>query len=289
MASLTTPHALFANARARQCYDRRRDPMTRAHARDDSSSSTTRRKALLLSTLLATTTTATAPAIAALVDAESAQRVFAQVSTAIVAIAEVKPSGEVVSRGSGVAWSTSADACYIATNAHCIASSTGSGKSSAGTLCLYFNDGSKNGVSVPLTGKSEYYVDGGRDVGFIRVDAEDFPKDFIPPKAAIFGTSKGLIVGQGVFALGCAQDMTPTLHGGVISGLGRRVPSKRGGNLAGLIQTDAVVSESTSGGALCDSGGRVIGLLVTSYGTTKVNGVNFAIPIDVARLVADSM
>ena len=269
--------------------------MTRAHGCEeprDETATTTRREALLLSTMLATTTTTTtsvaSSANAALIDSESAQQVFAQVSPAIVAIAELKPSGEVVSRGSGVAWSTSTDACYIATNAHCIASSAGSGNSGSG-LCLYFNNGTKKAVQVPLTGKSEYYVDAGRDVGFIRVDAADFPADFTPPKAASFGTSKGLVVGQGVFALGCAQDMTATLHGGVISGLGRRVPSKRGGNLAGLIQTEAVVSESTSGGALCDSAGRVIGLLVTSYGTTKVNGVNFAIPIDVARLVADSM
>jgi len=245
-----------------------------------------RRTALLNAAVLATRASPSKPASAALIDAAAAQRVFASVSPSIVAIGEVRENGEVVSRGSGVCWATTTDACYVVTNAHCLSSSNVTTKS-APSLCLLFKNISgsdQENVQVVLSSKSLLYSDAARDVGFVRVDVNDFPKGFDLPRAAAFGSSANLLTGQGVFALACAPDGARTLHGGVISGLRRKAPMARGGVLSDLIQTDASVSESSSGGALCDSNGRVIGMLTSIGG---VNGVNFAIPIDVARLVAE--
>lgn len=102
-------------------------------------------------------------------------------------------------------------------------------------------------------------------------------------KPAILGTSNDLRVGQSCFAIGNPYGYENTLTTGVVSGLGREIPSPNGQAIRGAIQTDAAISAGNSGGPLIDSNGHVIGVNTTTFtrkGTRMSSGVNFAIPID---------
>ncbi|CAL5409296.1 unnamed protein product [Camellia sinensis] len=102
-------------------------------------------------------------------------------------------------------------------------------------------------------------------------------------KPAILGTSHDLHVGQSCFAIGNPYGYENTLTTGVVSGLGREIPSPNGQAIRGAIQTDAAINSGNSGGPLIDSYGHVIGVNTATFtrkGTGMSSGVNFAIPID---------
>ena len=75
----------------------------------------------------------------------------------------------------------------------------------------------------------------------------------------------------------------------MVSAVGRQV-DRQGGSLLDMIQTDAPISPGSSGGALVDAGGAVIGI-TTAIAVTEVGaeGLGFATPIDIARDVADQL
>ncbi|XP_057466468.1 protease Do-like 5, chloroplastic isoform X2 [Actinidia eriantha] len=100
-------------------------------------------------------------------------------------------------------------------------------------------------------------------------------------KPVILGTSRDLHVGQSCFAIGNPYGYENTLTTGVVSGLGREIPSPNGQAIRGAIQTDAAINSGNSGGPLIDSYGHVIGVNTSTF-TRKgaSSGVNFAIPID---------
>lgn len=225
---------------------------------------------------------------ASLVDESAATRAYAATSPSVVGIADVLKTGEVRVRGSGFVWASDAAATYVATNAHAIGSSDGT------RMAIVFNaveNGREVRSRIVLGAESAYFVNRSKDVGFVKIPSAALPPGVKAPNVAKVGTSDALRVGQSVFALGFAEDGSSTLNSGVISGLRRRIPSKSGANLSGLIQTDAEVNETTSGGPLCDSSGRVVAMSVTPYGSGKTgpSGVNFAIPIDAVRLVAEQL
>ena len=77
---------------------------------------------------------------------------------------------------------------------------------------------------------------------------------------------------------------------GVVSALGRQVDSRTGPPLLDMIQTDAPIAPGSSGGALLDASGAVIGV-TTAIAVSDVGaeGLGFATPIDIARDVADQL
>ncbi|KAL5977461.1 Protease Do-like 5, chloroplastic [Asimina triloba] len=102
-------------------------------------------------------------------------------------------------------------------------------------------------------------------------------------KPALIGTSRDLRVGQSCFAIGNPYGYENTLTTGVVSGLGREIPSPNGRAIRGAIQTDAAINAGNSGGPLINSYGHVIGVNTATFtrkGTGLSSGVNFAIPID---------
>uniref|UniRef100_A0A0E0FEB3 Protease Do-like 5, chloroplastic n=1 Tax=Oryza meridionalis TaxID=40149 RepID=A0A0E0FEB3_9ORYZ len=116
------------------------------------------------------------------------------------------------------------------------------------------------------------------DLAVLKVDVDG---DKLRP--ALIGTSKGLRVGQSCFAIGNPYGYEHTLTTGVVSGLGREIPSPNGRPIRGAIQTDAAINSGNSGGPLIDSYGHVIGVNTATFtrkGTGISSGVNFAIPID---------
>ena len=101
------------------------------------------------------------------------------------------------------------------------------------------------------------------------------------------GTSNDLQVGQATFAIGNPFGFDRTIPSGIVSALGRQLPTQQGREIADVIQTDAAINPGNSGGPLLDSAGRVIGVTTAIYSPSGAyDGLGFAVPIDtVARVV----
>ena len=111
------------------------------------------------------------------------------------------------------------------------------------------------------------------------------------PEQSLFpvtmGQSLPLRVGQNVYAIGSPFGLERTMTVGVVSGLGRSVPSHNHRVLKSMIQVDAALNQGNSGGPLLDSRGMLVGMntaIATNSGDNA--GVGFAIPVDTIRRVA---
>ena len=101
------------------------------------------------------------------------------------------------------------------------------------------------------------------------------------PAPVPIGTSKDLLVGQKVYAIGNPFGLDYTLTTGIISALGRSIDSDAGGRIENLIQTDAAINPGNSGGPLIDSAGRLIGINTAIFSPSgSSSGIGFAIPVD---------
>ncbi|KZV51038.1 Protease degS precursor [Dorcoceras hygrometricum] len=139
-----------------------------------------------------------------------------------------------------------------------------------------------HGNSITREGKLVGF-DPDHDLAVLKVDAVG---NELKPVA--LGTSQELRVGQSCYAIGNPYGFENTLTTGVISGLGREIPSPNGRAIRGAIQTDAAINAGNSGGPLMDSYGHVIGVNTATFtrkGSGISSGVNFAIPIDTATRI----
>jgi len=110
------------------------------------------------------------------------------------------------------------------------------------------------------------------------------PQHLLKPLA--IGTSKDLLVGQKVFAIGNPFGLDQTLTTGIISALGREITSVNGRTITGVIQTDAAINPGNSGGPLLDSAGRLIGVNTAIYSSSGSSaGIGFAVPVDIVNRV----
>jgi serine protease Do len=124
-------------------------------------------------------------------------------------------------------------------------------------------------------------TDPATEVALIKIEGNDFP--VLP-----LGDSERLEVGDMVMAIGNPFGLTGTVTVGVISAVGRT-----GIGIAAyesFIQTDAAINPGNSGGPLVDLNGRAIGIntaIVSESGGYM--GIGFAIPVNMARTVADQL
>jgi S1-C subfamily serine protease len=98
------------------------------------------------------------------------------------------------------------------------------------------------------------------------------------------GTSKDLLVGQKVVAIGNPFGFDYTVTKGIVSALGRKILGAGGVTIPNMIQTDASINPGNSGGPLLNSAGELIGMntmIVSPSGTSS--GVGFAVPVDIIR------
>ena len=121
------------------------------------------------------------------------------------------------------------------------------------------------------------------DVAVLHIDARGLP-------VAVLGSSKALEVGAIAMSIGCRKDARsgPSVTTGVISDLSHSLGTARGTSLHGLLQTDAPVAETSSGGPLVDTSGAVIGIVTGFDGddADEAERFGFATPIDLAHRVA---
>ena len=114
------------------------------------------------------------------------------------------------------------------------------------------------------------------DLALIRADLQLQPLEL--------GSSKNLRVGQLAIAIGNPYGFECSVTAGVVSALGRSLRSSTGRLIDDVIQTDAALNPGNSGGPLCDSAGRVIGINTAIIAAAQ--GICFATAVDTVRWVA---
>jgi S1-C subfamily serine protease len=148
---------------------------------------------------------------------------------------------------------------YMLTSAHVVEGNDG--------VRATFSDGRELGVEVVGT-------DPLSDLAVVRAQGSDL-------NPAELGGADELRVGQLVVAIGSPMGLAGTVTAGVVSGLGRSLPTRSGsaGRLVeNVIQTDAALNPGNSGGALADGLARVVGVNTAVAGV----GLGLAVPINEA-------
>src|SRR5271163_2942607 len=146
---------------------------------------------------------------------------------------------------------------FLLTNSHVV------GNAEAGRLT--FSDGSE--VSFHVVGSDPL-----SDLAVIRADGAT-------PQPVRLGDATELRVGQLVVAVGNPLGLAGSVTAGVVSGLGRSLPTRAGAMVRvidDVIQSDAALNPGNSGGALAISTGEVVGINTAVAG----NGLGLAIPIN---------
>ncbi len=123
------------------------------------------------------------------------------------------------------------------------------------------------------------------DVAVVQIDPPD------GMAVATLATGVDVQVGQTAIAIGSPFGLEQTVTAGIVSAVGR--PSETPGGVIPAIQTDAPINSGNSGGALADRQGRIIGIndsiITGGQGSTGNVGIGFAIPIDIAKAIADKI
>lgn len=170
--------------------------------------------------------------------------------------------------GSGFVWDTLG---HIVTNAHVVEE----GK----RFQVTFYDGA---VAIgEVIGR-----DPDSDLAVIRIDPEGY--ELIPVK---LGNMDEVFVGMRVAAIGNPFGLQGTLTSGIVSALGRTIPSTRGSySIPDSIQTDAAINPGNSGGPLFNERGEVVGVNAQIRSEVRANsGVGFAIPVAIVQRVVPSL
>ncbi len=106
---------------------------------------------------------------------------------------------------------------------------------------------------------------------------------------AVVGDSKSLEIGEWVIAAGNPLGFENTVSVGVVSSLGRTLPTQ-GSVLVNAIQTDAAINPGNSGGALVNAQGELVGINTAIASQTGNSiGIGFAIPVDHMKRIVDDL
>jgi len=159
---------------------------------------------------------------------------------------------------------------HIITNNHVIAN--------ADTIMITLADG--RATRAVVVGR-----DPDTDLALLSIKLKDLP---VMP----LGRSDRLQVGDGVLAIGNPLGLSQTVTHGIVSAIGRNQLGVA--TFEDFIQTDAAINSGNSGGALINTLGELIGINTAvlgknSAGDISVEGISFAIPVNLARGVMDEI
>ena len=108
-------------------------------------------------------------------------------------------------------------------------------------------------------------------------------------KPLALGALADVQVGEMTIAIGSPFGLSQTVTTGIVSALGRTVPTPMG-ELHDLIQTDAAINSGNSGGPLIDREGRAIGInTAIASASGGSDGIGFAVPVDQAAQILDKV
>ncbi|NND86258.1 MAG: trypsin-like serine protease [Nitrosopumilus sp.] len=156
---------------------------------------------------------------------------------------------------------------HIITNAHVV--------NNAKKVVVTFLDG--RSYNAEIIGADKF-----TDIAVIKVNS-----DLVLLHPLSLGDSSNLKVGEQIAAIGNPFGLSGSMTSGIVSQLGRLLPSGAGYSIPDVIQTDAAINPGNSGGPLIDMRGGVIGINTAIQSTTgEFTGVGFAIPSQtVAKIV----
>lgn len=156
---------------------------------------------------------------------------------------------------------------HIITNEHVV--------SNARKIVVTFLDG--RSYNAQVVGADKF-----TDIAVIRVDA-----DLALLKPLSLGDSSNLKVGEQIAAIGNPFGLSGSMTSGIVSQLGRLLPSGAGYSIPDIIQTDAAINPGNSGGPLLNMRGGIVGINTAIQSATgEFTGVGFAVPSQtVAKIV----
>ena len=156
---------------------------------------------------------------------------------------------------------------HIITNAHVIDDATK-------TIVTFLDGRSYNAEIIGM--------DESTDIGVIKVNTD---LKLLHPLS--LGDSSNLKVGETITAIGNPFGLSGSMTSGIISQMGRLLPSNSGFSIPDVIQTDAAINPGNSGGPLLNMRGEIVGINTAIQSTTgEFTGVGFAIPSQtVAKIV----
>ncbi len=186
-----------------------------------------------------------------------------------VVIVENYSGSKVVSSGSGFVFKVSGEYGYILTNNHVT-------NGSKDIKVTFTNDKT---VTATLVGSDDY-----SDIAVLSV-----PKSSVVMVAET-GSSENMRVGDTTFAVGAPLDASVyswTVTRGILSGKNRVIETSD--SVMEVLQTDAAINSGNSGGPLCNINGEVIGITNMKIASSSIEGIGFAIPIETALEVGESL
>ena len=161
---------------------------------------------------------------------------------------------------------------YIMTNYHVIESA----QKSEHKIQVLFKD--KSSFEAKIVGFDE-----DNDVAVLKIDASDLSPVSI-------GNSDDIAVGDSVFAIGNPLgELDFSMTSGRVSALDRSITIERNGTAINMFQFDAAINSGNSGGPVYNESGEVIGIATAKVGSSGVEGLGFAIPINDAADIANEL
>jgi S1-C subfamily serine protease len=183
-------------------------------------------------------------------------QVAAALAPSVAAVNVARGGGRGAPAGSGSAVALTRDG-YLVTSAHVVAGGDGGRLDLADGQRLRFRVRGRDSLS---------------DLAVLVAEHGDL-------EPASLGDAAALKVGQLVVAIGNPLGLAGSVTAGVVSALGRSLPARSGDQVRvidDVIQTDAALNPGNSGGALADSGARVVGINTALAGV----GLGLAVPIN---------
>ncbi len=207
------------------------------------------------------------------------QNIYDRVTPSVVNldVTASTPQSGIIDEGSGSGFIYDLQG-HIITNAHVVNNAT--------EILVTFHDG--YAASASLVGLDAY-----SDLAVVKLDQVDAARLF----PVTFGSSDTLHVGQRAIAIGNPFGLASSMTVGIISGLGRQLPSAEligsalvSFNNPSIIQVDADINPGNSGGPLLNSRGEVIGVNTAIRTDTGVfEGVGFAVPAQTVQRVVPEL
>ncbi|MFP3886209.1 trypsin-like peptidase domain-containing protein [Priestia filamentosa] len=176
--------------------------------------------------------------------------------------------------GSGVIYKKSGDYAYIVTNHHVV--------DGASQVEVQVSEGTR--LQAKVVGSDEL-----TDLAVLRIDGSKVNS------VAELGDSSKLTLGEPAIAIGNPLGfLEGSVTEGIISSTNRTIPVDTNGDgqedwQSEVIQTDASINPGNSGGALINIDGQVIGINSSKIAQDEVEGIGFAIPMNVAKPIIEDL
>ena len=185
-----------------------------------------------------------------------------------VIVVSTYSKNQIIGTGSGFIYKVNDKESYLITNHHVV--------DGGSSFKVSYTDGEV--VDATLVGSDEY-----SDIAVLKVDKKEGYNE------VIIGNSEIMRVGDTTFTIGAplGDVYSWTVTRGILSGKERLVEislsnSYQSDYIMNVLQTDSPVNSGNSGGPIANSNGEVIGVVNAKISSSGVEGIGFAIPIEVA-------